>query len=277
MDLNKIQIIGNVARDVVMRQTPNGINVANFSVATSSKLKDSSGNVENKLNFHNVVVWGKTAEIANEYLKKGKRVYVEGRLSTGSWDDENGVKHYKTEINAFSFIMLNGSSNKIVTDDLDRTQVIGNVASDIEVKKTPTGKDVLSFSVASNRKWKDQNGEEKEEAEFHRIVAWEELANEIAKNIKKGNRIYLEGKTLTRSYEDKNGNKKYATETLIRRKPQLFDVKDFGGNNTENNDDIPLPTSSPTAEKKADEDFYPEDNVAESSDSSGIDPKELPF
>lgn len=113
MDLNKVMIIGNVTRDPESRTTPQGTNVTSFSVATNLIWTDQQGNRQEKAEFHNVVAWRKLAEICTQYLKKGSKVYIEGRLQTRSWDDPNGVKKYRTEIVAENMIMLDrvGASN----------------------------------------------------------------------------------------------------------------------------------------------------------------------
>ena len=111
MNLNKAMIIGNVVRDPEMRTTPNGQNVTSFSVATNLVWTDQSGQKQEKVEFHNVVAWRKLAEIVGQYLKKGSKVYIEGRLQTRSWDDPNGVKRYRTEIIADNMIMLDRANN----------------------------------------------------------------------------------------------------------------------------------------------------------------------
>ena len=106
MNLNKAMIIGNVVRDPEMRSTPSGQNVTSFSIATNLVWKDQSGQKQEKVEFHNLVAWRRLAEIAGQYLKKGSKVYAEGRLQTRSWDDPNGVKRYRTEIVVENMIML---------------------------------------------------------------------------------------------------------------------------------------------------------------------------
>ena len=106
MDLNKVMIIGNVVRDPEMRTTPNARNVSSFSIATNRVWKDANDQKQSKAEFHNIVAWGRLAEIVNQYLKKGSKVYVEGRLETRSWDDPNGIKRYRTEVIADNMIML---------------------------------------------------------------------------------------------------------------------------------------------------------------------------
>lgn len=99
-------IIGRLTKDPEARTTPTGANVTTFSVATNFSWKDQSGNKQDKTEYHNVVAWRKLAEICAQYLKKGSKVYIEGRLQTRSWDDQSGNKRYMTEIIADNMIML---------------------------------------------------------------------------------------------------------------------------------------------------------------------------
>lgn len=98
MNLNKVFILGNLTRDPELRQTPSGQNVASFGVATNRMWTDNAGNKQTQTEFHNVVVWGRLAEIAKEYLAKGRLVFVEGRITNRSWQDQQGQKKYRTEI-----------------------------------------------------------------------------------------------------------------------------------------------------------------------------------
>ena len=115
MDLNKAMIIGNLTRDPESRTTPNGQNVCTFGVATNLVWTDASGQKQSKAEFHNIVAWRKLAEICSQYLKKGNKVYIEGRLQTRDWEGQDGVKRYRTEIIADNMIMLDtkgsGSGN----------------------------------------------------------------------------------------------------------------------------------------------------------------------
>ncbi len=107
MDLNKVQIIGNITQDIELRQTPNGQNVTSFSVATNRTWTDSnSGIKQEQAEFHNVVLWWKLAEIASQYLAKWKKIYIEWRLQTRSWEAQDWTKRYKTEIVWTNMIML---------------------------------------------------------------------------------------------------------------------------------------------------------------------------
>lgn len=106
MNLNRATIIGNLTRDPETRTTPNGQTVTNFSIATSFVWKDASGAKQEKPEYHNIVAWGKLAEICQQYLGKGRKVYIEGRLQTRDWEGQDGVKRYRTEIVAENMIML---------------------------------------------------------------------------------------------------------------------------------------------------------------------------
>ena len=98
MNVNKVFILGNLTRDPELRQTPTGQSVASFGVATNAFFTDKSGVRQKKTEFHNVVVWGRQAEIANQFLKKGSSVFVEGHLQTRGWQDKQGQNHKTTEI-----------------------------------------------------------------------------------------------------------------------------------------------------------------------------------
>ena len=106
MNLNKAMIIGNVTRDPDVRTTGGGQQVALFSVATNRSWTDPSGQKKEQVEFHSIVAWRKLAEIIGQYVKKGGKIFVEGRLQTRSWDDPSGVKKYRTEIVAENVIML---------------------------------------------------------------------------------------------------------------------------------------------------------------------------
>lgn len=98
MYLNKAIIIGNLTRDPEIKALPSGVKVASFSVATNRVWKDKNGVKQENVDFHNVVVFGRQAEIVGQYMKKGSSILVEGRMQTRSWDDAAGVKKYRTEV-----------------------------------------------------------------------------------------------------------------------------------------------------------------------------------
>jgi len=96
--VNKVILIGNLGKDPELRYTPGGAAVVNFPIATNERWKDKSGQPQERTEWHNIVLWGRLAEIANDYLKKGSAVYIEGRLQTRSWEDRDGNKRYTTEV-----------------------------------------------------------------------------------------------------------------------------------------------------------------------------------
>jgi single-strand DNA-binding protein len=106
--VNKVILIGNLGRDPEIRYTANGTPVANFTMATTDRWTDASGERKERTEWHRVVVWSKQAEIVSEYLRKGRQVYVEGSLQTREWTDREGNKRTTTEIRAQRVQMLGG-------------------------------------------------------------------------------------------------------------------------------------------------------------------------
>jgi single-strand DNA-binding protein len=109
--LNKVMLIGRLGKDPEVRYTQGGTPVASFSVATSEKWKDNSGNPQEKTEWHNIVIWSKLAEVAKRFLSKGSLVYLEGRLTTRKWQDQSGANRYTTEVVCSKMVMLGGKRN----------------------------------------------------------------------------------------------------------------------------------------------------------------------
>ncbi|MFQ5813558.1 MAG: single-stranded DNA-binding protein [Anaerolineae bacterium] len=126
--LNKVMIIGNLGRDPEMRYTPSGKAVTSFSVATNRSWVNAKGERREDTEWFNVVAWGNLAEICKQYLTKGQQVYVEGRLQTRGWEDENGKKHYRTELVANEMIMLGERRSAEATEEGrgDKTEFASN-------------------------------------------------------------------------------------------------------------------------------------------------------
>jgi single-strand DNA-binding protein len=107
--VNKVILLGNLGKDPEVKYTPGGTPVAKITLATNERFKDKSGEWQDRTEWHNVVLWQRLAEIAGEYLKKGGKVYIEGRLQTRSWDDKtSGQKKYMTEVVASDLVLLGG-------------------------------------------------------------------------------------------------------------------------------------------------------------------------
>jgi single-strand DNA-binding protein len=119
--LNKVMIIGGLGADPEMRYTPSGKPVTSFSVAVNRGWRTSEGERREATEWFNVVSWGNLAEICNQHLRKGSQVYIEGRLQTRSWEDAEGVRHFRTELVANEMIMLDNRGPMVEEDygDLD--------------------------------------------------------------------------------------------------------------------------------------------------------------
>jgi single-strand DNA-binding protein len=111
MGINKAILIGKLGKDPELRYTPGGQPVASFSLATTERWTDKNGQRQDRTEWHNIVVWGKLAELVNQYLKKGRSAYIEGRITNRSWDDKDGNKKYRSEIVATTVEFLGDSKS----------------------------------------------------------------------------------------------------------------------------------------------------------------------
>ena len=111
--VNKVILVGNLGKDPEVKYTPSGMAVARFSLATNERVKEKDGNWGDRTEWHNIVLFDRKAEIAGEYLKKGRTVYIEGSIRTNSWDDkETGQKKYRTEIIGQNMVLLGGGQRE---------------------------------------------------------------------------------------------------------------------------------------------------------------------
>jgi single-strand DNA-binding protein len=121
--INKVTLIGNLGQDPELKYTPSGVAVANVSIATSESWKNAEGEAQEKTEWHRLVFWRKLAEVVGQYLKKGSKIYVEGKLQTRSWETENNEKRYTTEVVVFDMQMLDsrgsGGSNGSIGPEPD--------------------------------------------------------------------------------------------------------------------------------------------------------------
>ncbi len=111
MSVNKVIILGRLGQDPELKYTPGGMAVCNFTVATSESWADKAGQKQERTEWHRIVVWGKLAELCNQYLTKGRQAFIEGSLQTRSWDDKSGQKRYTTEINAKTVQFIGGQAS----------------------------------------------------------------------------------------------------------------------------------------------------------------------
>jgi single-strand DNA-binding protein len=105
---NKVFLIGNLGRDPELRYTQAGRPVATFSLATTERWTSKDGEKQQRTEWHNIVLWGRQAEVANQYLKKGSSCLIEGRITNRSWEDKDNVKHYRTEIEGVNLQLMSG-------------------------------------------------------------------------------------------------------------------------------------------------------------------------
>ena len=109
--VNKVILVANLGKDPEVKYTPSGVPVAKFSLATNERYKDKGGEWQERTEWHNIVAWQRLAEIVGEYVKKGSKIYIEGRLQTSSWEDkQSGEKKYRTEIVVNDLVLLSGRS-----------------------------------------------------------------------------------------------------------------------------------------------------------------------
>lgn len=161
--LNRVQLIGNLTRDPELRYTPQGTAVATFGVATNRQWTTDDGQKHEEAEFSNIVVWNKLAEIVAEFLKKGRQVYVEGRLATREWEGQDGQKRRTTEIIANEVIFLGGSPQTGREDGLEIPPELGEQPVEQEVKK----EEKLEEKTKEEKKPEStgKKAEEKEESE----------------------------------------------------------------------------------------------------------------
>jgi single-strand DNA-binding protein len=141
--LNKVQLIGNLTRDPELKYTPNGAAVCTISIATNRSWTTDTGEKKDEADFHRLVAWNKLAEICGQLLKKGRKVYVEGRLSTRSWQDKDGQTKYMTEVVLSDMILLDSRPTGEVSSEAagpEEFNVPDNFDVEVETKKDSKSK-----------------------------------------------------------------------------------------------------------------------------------------
>lgn len=131
--VNRVILLGNLGQDPELKYTPSGVAVTTVSLATNEMWKDSDGNRQERTEWHRVVMWRRLAEIAGEYLKKGSKIYVEGRLQTRSWEDKDGQKRYMTEVVADNMTMLDSKGGDSGSSSSAPPKMESPPASDADV------------------------------------------------------------------------------------------------------------------------------------------------
>ena len=140
--VNKVVLIGNLGADPEVRFTPSGVQVVSLTLATSESWNDKNGERQERTEWHRLVLWRKLAEIADQFLKKGSKIYVEGKLQTRSWDDQKGQKRYVTEVVVNNIEMLDGASSTSSAEVGDAGEKVENASAMVEVGTPALGDDL---------------------------------------------------------------------------------------------------------------------------------------
>jgi single-strand DNA-binding protein len=222
--LNKVMIIGFVEREPELRHAIEDQPVTSFSVSTNRRWTTSSGEARESTEWFNIVAWGSLAASTSRRLKTNQRIYAEGHLQTRSWEDEQGKRHFRTEVVASKLIPMDLRSTipeeALQEDDeetplcLNRVMVIGNLGRNPEMRYTPQGQAVTSFSLAATRTWGSANDGRQDATEWFNVVAWGNLAEICNQYLSKGRRVYVEGELRTRGWEHPDGKKHFRTELV---------------------------------------------------------------
>ena len=272
--LNRIEIIGYLTQNIELRTTPDGTSVADVNLRVPSRFLKDDGTWQEATTFVDVTFWRNSAEILAQYTREGSQIFITGRLRTDSWEDENGKKKYRTRITAEDFILLTPRESSPALPEggniargLNSASLIGNLTYDVELRQTPSGQTVGNISVATNRKWKDKRGEEREETEFHNVVIWGDLVKNAENFLKKGKKVFIAGRMQTRSWDTPEGEKRYTTEVVATELIPL-------GHNAPENSSIVYSSREESAPKKA---AAPMEDIPTIKYESDIKPEDLPF
>lgn len=284
---NRVHIIGYQTQPLTVRQTPQGTSVVDLNLVVPYSFKADSGEMLSGKGFHAVTLWGPMAEVAGRFLRAGSQVFISGRLQTESWQDEKtNEKRSKTKIVAQDMIMLDPKdgqlpppSSPLVSGLLNRADIVGNVTRDPEMRTTTGGQQVLTLGVATNERWKDKaTGQDRERAEFHNVVIWGDLAKEVTAAVHKGNRVFVSGRVQTRSWEAKDGSKRYTTE-VIAETVSLLGTKNTVAETSIQADAVGV-ASAPSRQSEAESVLAADSGdvpVPEIAYASEIKPEDLPF
>jgi single-strand DNA-binding protein len=220
--MNKVMVIGYVERDPETRHTADGQVVTTFSVSSRRRWTTNAGDARQSTEWFHFVAWGSLAESASQRIRQGHRVYAQGHLQTRSWEDAEGQRHVRTEVVADKVIPMGADDgaegwepeNEEMPLCLNRVMVIGNLGRDPEMRYTPGGQAVTSFSLAATRKWTTANGDRRDATEWFNIISWGSLAEICNQFLTKGRRVYVEGELRTRGWEQPDGKKHFQTELV---------------------------------------------------------------
>jgi single-strand DNA-binding protein len=222
--MNKVTVIGFVERDPEVRRMPDGQAVASFALSTQRRWTTNAGEPRESTEWFHLVAWGALAEAVDQRIRQGHRIYAQGHLQTRRWEDAGGQRHVRTEVVTEKLIPMGAremARDTVLEEDLEdvplclnRVMVIGNLGRDPEMRYTPGGQAVTSFSLAATRKWTTAGGERRDATEWFNVISWGSLAEICNQFLTKGRRVYVEGELRTREWEQPGGKKHYRTELV---------------------------------------------------------------
>ena len=224
--MNKVMIIGFVEQAPTVRYTARGQGASAFGVSTHRGATTQSGETGDTSEWFSIAAWGELATFAHRNLSEGQRVFVEGCLQTRGWQDENNQSHSRTEVVAGKLIPLDDRGTLAARDGtvtarsgmlcLNQAMVIGNLGRDPEMRYTPDGQAVTSFSMAASHSWVTAEGDRRESTEWFNVVSWGSLAEICNQYLTKGRRVYVEGELRTRGWIQTDGQRRFRTELVAR-------------------------------------------------------------
>jgi single-strand DNA-binding protein len=222
--LNKVMVIGFVGRDPELRRTARGQAVATFSLSARRSWTTNAGEPRASTEWFNVVVWGMLAEAADQTVRKGQRIYAQGHLQTRTWENAGGQRQVRTEVVADQLIPMDSHGTVVAGHPqpeeanlplcLNRVMVIGNLGRNPEMRYTPGGQAITSFSLAATRTWTTASGDRRDATEWFNVVSWGSLAEICNQYLSKGRRVFVEGELRTRGWEQSDGTKHFRTELV---------------------------------------------------------------
>ena len=225
--MNRVMIIGFVERDPELRRTANTQPVASFPVSTNRRWTTNSGETREATEWFNIVAWGDLAETVTRLVRKDRRIYAEGYLQSRTWEDADGQRHVRTEMVANRMIPMDDRETIASRDPdmenmdseemplcLNRVMVIGNLGRDPEMRYTPEGQALTSFSLATTRTRPSANGGRRDSTEWFNVVSWGSLAEICNQYLTKGRRVFIEGELRTRGWQQADGSKLFRTELV---------------------------------------------------------------
>lgn len=195
---NKVILVGVVESEMSLRVTTNGTSVTNFTLTTSNKWIDKDNKEQTYKKWHHIVCWGKLAEQVVTSISVNDTILVEGSISYRHYE-KNDKKLKVAEIKATHVSLWEGSLNKII--------LVGNVGSELVLRKTTNNTSVTNFSLSTTDRWKDRNGEIKTDKKWHRTVCWGKTSEIAVNTIKNGALVLAEGAISYRTHLNKEGIK----------------------------------------------------------------------